>query len=67
MTDALSTILREEGPLALYKGVVPALLLCGQGAVQFAVYEWLKARVPKHSENVSSSTVSRAEEAALDL
>ncbi|CAM9809487.1 unnamed protein product, partial [Ectocarpus fasciculatus] len=37
--------------LALYKGAVPALMLCGQGAVQFAVYEWLKARVPKRNEN----------------
>lgn len=52
-TDAVRTITREEGPLALYKGVVPALMLCGQGAVQFAVYEWLKARVPKENENVS--------------
>ncbi|CAN0126350.1 unnamed protein product [Ascophyllum nodosum] len=49
--DAVRTIVREEGPLALYKGVVPALVLCGQGAVQFTVYEWLKARVPKQSEN----------------
>lgn len=51
-TDAVRTITREEGPLALYKGAVPALMLCGQGAVQFAVYEWLKARVPKENENV---------------
>ena len=56
-TDAARTIVREEGALALYKGAVPALLLCGQGAVQFAVYEWLKARVPKHSENVRRSLV----------
>ena len=54
--DAVRTIVREEGPLALYKGVVPALVLCGQGAVQFTVYEWLKARVPKQSENVSLKT-----------
>ncbi len=51
--DALRTITREEGALALYKGAVPALMLCGQGAVQFAVYEWLKERVPKRNENVS--------------
>lgn len=54
-TDAVRTIVREEGALALYSGAVPALLLCGQGAVQFAVYEWLKARVPKNSENVRRS------------
>lgn len=53
LPDAARTITREEGPLALYKGVVPALMMCGQGAVQFSVYEWLKARVPKHDENVS--------------
>eukprot|EP00752_Nemacystus_decipiens_P005250 g4764.t1 len=51
LIDAVRTITREEGPLALYKGSVPALMLCGQGAVQFAVYEWLKARVPKRDEN----------------
>lgn len=48
----MRTIVRDEGPLALYKGAVPALMLCTQGAVQFTVYEWLKARVPKQSENV---------------
>eukprot|EP00903_Cladosiphon_okamuranus_P009102 g8700.t1 len=51
LIDAVRTITREEGPLALYKGAVPALMLCGQGAVQFSVYEWLKARVPKQDEN----------------
>ena len=42
MFNALVTIVREEGPLALYKGSVPALLLVSHGAVQFVVYEWLK-------------------------
>jgi len=41
--DALATIVREEGPLALYKGSLPALLLTSHGAVQFVVYEALKA------------------------
>lgn len=57
--DAVRTITREEGALALYKGAVPALLLCGQGAVQFAVYEWLKARVPKQNENVRRLDLKR--------
>ncbi|KAG5186102.1 folate transporter, partial [Tribonema minus] len=48
LSDAVATIVREEGALALYKGVVPALLLSGQGALQFAAYEWLKARVPRN-------------------
>ncbi|CAM9194312.1 unnamed protein product [Choristocarpus tenellus] len=50
-SDAFVTILREEGPRALYKGVVPALVLCSQGAVQFTAYEWLKARVPESDKN----------------
>ncbi|CAM9230838.1 unnamed protein product [Chrysoparadoxa australica] len=36
---AVRIIVRDEGPQALYKGVVPALLLCGQGAIQFMAYE----------------------------
>ncbi|CAM9171277.1 unnamed protein product [Pylaiella littoralis] len=58
LIDAVRTITREEGPLALYKGAVPALMLCGQGAVQFAVYEWLKARVPKENENTPLESLS---------
>eukprot|EP00611_Tribonema_gayanum_P002647 TRINITY_DN119_c1_g1_i5.p1 TRINITY_DN119_c1_g1~~TRINITY_DN119_c1_g1_i5.p1 ORF type:complete len:200 (-),score=86.46 TRINITY_DN119_c1_g1_i5:562-1161(-) len=46
-TDALVTIAREEGALALYKGIVPAMLLSTQGALQFTAYEWLKGWVPR--------------------
>ena len=43
--DALTTIGREEGPLALYKGSIPALMLVSHGVVQFVVYERLKMEV----------------------
>ena len=42
MVDAFRTIIREEGPLALYRGVGPALLLTTHGGVQFVVYEYLR-------------------------
>ena len=43
--QAVRTIVREEGFVGLYKGVIPALFLTSHGAVQFAVYEWLKTKV----------------------
>lgn len=48
MMDALSTIVKEEGFLGLYKGVVPALFLTSHGAVQFSTYELLKSWSEKH-------------------
>ena len=49
IADAFQTIVREEGPLALYKGAVPALMLVSHGAVQFAAYEKLKVLFPSSS------------------
>lgn len=42
MLDAVLTIVREEGYLALYKGSGPAILLTSHGGVQFVVYEFLR-------------------------
>ena len=44
-TDAVRTILREEGPLGLYRGFTPALFLTSHGAIQFAFYEKMKVLV----------------------
>ncbi len=36
---ALATVVREEGPTGLYKGLVPAIFSCTQGGVQVVVYK----------------------------
>ncbi|CAN6315369.1 unnamed protein product [Urochloa humidicola] len=41
-SDALRTILKEEGFLALYRGIGPGLLLVTHGAMQFTAYEELR-------------------------
>ena len=47
--DAAQTIIREEGPMALYKGAIPALMLVSHGGVQFVSYEFLKERFGVYS------------------
>eukprot|EP01006_Ploeotia_vitrea_P041432 TRINITY_DN66525_c7_g7_i1.p1 TRINITY_DN66525_c7_g7~~TRINITY_DN66525_c7_g7_i1.p1 ORF type:complete len:411 (-),score=217.17 TRINITY_DN66525_c7_g7_i1:319-1551(-) len=46
--DAFRSIVREEGALALYRGVAPALTLVSNGALQFMAYEELRRLCIKH-------------------
>ncbi|PKA61429.1 Folate transporter 1, chloroplastic [Apostasia shenzhenica] len=41
-SDAVKTILKEEGWKALYKGIGPGLLLVSHAAIQFCAYEELR-------------------------
>jgi hypothetical protein len=42
MAHAFSSVIKQEGVLGLYKGIVPALALTSHGAVQFTAYERMK-------------------------
>ncbi|KAG0455054.1 hypothetical protein HPP92_024346, partial [Vanilla planifolia] len=50
-SDAVKTILKEEGWRTLYKGIGPGLLLVSHAAIQFCTYEELR----KIAVNVKSS------------
>lgn len=43
IVDGLSTIVRQEGPLGLLRGTSLALVGVSSGAIQFMVYEKMKA------------------------
>ena len=52
MVDAMQTIVREEGPLALYKGSLPAMILVSHGGVQFVAYEFLKNQFGVYKKSI---------------
>ncbi|KAK1440575.1 hypothetical protein QVD17_06404 [Tagetes erecta] len=52
--DALRTILRDEGWRALYKGLLPGLLLVTHGAIQFTAYEELRKIIIDFRQKQSS-------------
>ncbi len=52
--DAATTIVREEGVTALYKGTVPALMLTTHGGIQFVVYEFLKKNFGEYTKATRS-------------
>ncbi|KAF8583354.1 mitochondrial NAD transporter [Ramaria rubella] len=56
--DAFTTIYRSEGPRAFYRGLVPSLLGIAHVAVQFPLYEQLRAWAQsKSSAPLTTSTI----------
>ena len=60
MLDALRTIVREEGVLALYKGGIPALMLVSHGGVQFVTYEFLKGHLGEYTKATRSNNTDQS-------
>ncbi|GMN29306.1 hypothetical protein TIFTF001_002389 [Ficus carica] len=63
--DALRTIMREEGWIALYKGIVPGLFLVSHGAIQFTAYEELR-KVLVDFKSRKSTEKSRSSDSVLN-
>jgi len=46
--NTVRTIVKEEGFIGLYQGVIPALILTSHGAVQFTAYEYMKVTIQEY-------------------
>ncbi|KAI8542558.1 hypothetical protein RHMOL_Rhmol08G0146800 [Rhododendron molle] len=66
ISDAVRTILKEEGWSALYKGLVPGLFLVTHGAIQFTAYEELRKAVVEFRSADSEEDSSAVELLVLD-
>ncbi|KAL6636959.1 hypothetical protein ACP70R_024531 [Stipagrostis hirtigluma subsp. patula] len=64
-SDALRTILKEEGFLALYRGIGPGLLLVTHGAIQFTAYEELR-KAMIYVKSTQTRTGNRGGEESLN-
>lgn len=45
MLDILRKLLKDEGLLALWKGMLASIILVTNPIIQFAIYEWFKKRL----------------------
>jgi len=59
MYDAATTIVREEGIMALYKGAIPALMLVSHGGIQFVTYEFLKGHFGAYKKATRSNDIDQ--------
>jgi len=57
VSNAFKTIIKEEGVVGLYKGLLPSILETSQGAFQFMFYEQIKQKFLENSENKGLTTV----------
>ena len=57
LLDGARQILRSEGVLGFYRGLVPSLIGVSHGAVYFAVYEPLKTWRARTKEGADASTL----------
>lgn len=57
-TDGLKRICKEEGVMSLWSGTGPSLVLAGNPAIQFMVYEGIKKFLMTEDNKVSAHTTS---------